>query len=38
VGQNDIDIYKDIQVQPFVDLSSLQTVFVLIPKQRIAKK
>lgn len=37
VGQNDTDIYKQIQVQPFVDLSSLQTVFVLIPKQRVAK-
>ena len=35
VGQNDTDIYKDIQVQPFVDLSSLQSVLVLIPKQRV---
>jgi rod shape-determining protein MreC len=32
VGQNDIDIYKDIQVQPYVDLSSLETVLVLVPK------
>ena len=32
VGQNDIDIYKEIQVQPYVDLSSLETVLVLIPK------
>ncbi len=34
VGQNDTDIFKVIQVQPFVDLSSLQSVLVLIPKQR----
>jgi rod shape-determining protein MreC len=32
VGQNDIDIYKEIQVQPYVDLTSLETVLVLIPK------
>jgi rod shape-determining protein MreC len=32
VGQNDIDIYKEIQVQPYVDLSSLETVLVLVPK------
>jgi rod shape-determining protein MreC len=32
VGQNDIDIYKEIQVQPFVDLSSLESVLVLVPK------
>ncbi|HWB23259.1 MAG TPA: rod shape-determining protein MreC [Gaiellaceae bacterium] len=32
VGQNDIDIYKEIQVQPYVDLASLETVLVLIPK------
>ena len=32
VGQNDIDIFKEIQVQPFVDLSSLESVLVLIPK------
>jgi len=34
VGQNDTAIFKDIQVQPFVDLSSLQSVLVLVPKQR----
>ena len=34
VGQNDTDIFKHIQVQPFVDLSSLQSVLVLIPKPR----
>jgi rod shape-determining protein MreC len=38
VGQNDVDIYKDIQVQPYVDLSSLETVLVLIPKPTTAAK
>ena len=33
VGQMDTAIFKDIQVQPFVDLSSLETVLVLIPNQ-----
>lgn len=32
VGQNDTDVFKAIQVQPFVDLSSLESVLVLIPK------
>jgi rod shape-determining protein MreC len=32
VGQNETDIYKQIQVQPFVDLSSLRSVLVLVPK------
>ena len=32
VGQNDTDIFKEIQVQPFVDFSSLESVLVLIPK------
>ncbi len=32
VSQSDTDIYKDIQVQPFVDFSSLESVLVLIPK------
>jgi rod shape-determining protein MreC len=31
-GQNDTDIYKDIQVTPFADLGSLHSVLVLIPK------
>jgi rod shape-determining protein MreC len=34
VGQSDTDIYKDIQVQPLVDLSSLESVLVLIPKPK----
>lgn len=32
VGQNDTDLYKQIQVQPFVDFSSLRSVLVLVPK------
>jgi len=32
VGQNETDIFKQIQVQPYVDLSSLQAVIVLVPK------
>jgi len=31
-GQTDTDLFKRIQVQPFVDLSSLQSVLVLVPK------
>jgi rod shape-determining protein MreC len=31
--QSDTDIFKRIQVEPFVDLSSLQSVLVLIPKK-----
>jgi rod shape-determining protein MreC len=33
VGQKDTDLYKQIQVQPFVDFSSLRSVLVLIPKK-----
>jgi rod shape-determining protein MreC len=32
VGQNETDIFKQIQVQPFADLSSLRSVLVLVPK------
>jgi rod shape-determining protein MreC len=32
VGPIDTDLFKQIQVLPFVDLSSLQSVIVLIPK------
>jgi rod shape-determining protein MreC len=32
VGQTDTDLFWDIQLQPFVDLSSLESVLVLIPK------
>jgi rod shape-determining protein MreC len=34
VGQKDTDLFKQIQVQPFVDFSSLRSVLVLVPKQR----
>jgi rod shape-determining protein MreC len=36
VGQNSTDIFKQIEVQPFVDLSSLQSVLVLVPKPKPA--
>lgn len=32
VNQTDTDLYKQIQVQPFVDFSSLRSVLVLVPK------
>ena len=34
VNQRDTDVYKQIQVQPFVNLSSIQSVIVLVPKER----
>ncbi len=34
VSQRDIDLYKQIQVTPFVDFDSLQEVFVLVDKKR----
>jgi rod shape-determining protein MreC len=37
VGQSDIGNYKDIQVSPFVDFSSLESVIVLVPKVRSAQ-
>ncbi len=37
--QSETDIFKRIQVEPFVDLSSLQSVLVLVPKpEQQAKK
>jgi rod shape-determining protein MreC len=38
VGQNETDIYKQIQVQPFVNLGSLQAVLVLVPKSTSTAK
>jgi len=35
VGQSDVSLYKDIQVKPFVDFSSLDSVIVLVPKNRM---
>lgn len=37
VGQSDVGLYKDIQVSPFVDFSSLESVIVLVPKVRSAQ-
>jgi rod shape-determining protein MreC len=34
VGQNSVDLFKQIQIQPFVDTSSLSSVIVLVPKGR----
>ena len=34
VNQNDVDIYKQIQVDPFADFSSLDSVAVLVPRSR----
>jgi rod shape-determining protein MreC len=34
VNQTDTDLFKQIQVQPFVDFSSLRMVQVLVPKKR----
>jgi rod shape-determining protein MreC len=31
-SENDVDVFKNIQVQPAVDLTSIQSVFVLVPK------
>lgn len=33
VSNNDVNIFKTIQVQPYADFSSLQSVIVLVPKQ-----
>jgi rod shape-determining protein MreC len=33
VGQVDTDLYKNIQIQPFADFSSLEFVLVLVPTQ-----
>jgi rod shape-determining protein MreC len=34
VGQNDVDLYKHVQVKPFADFKTLSSVLVLIPKHR----
>src|SRR5205085_1598755 len=33
VGQSDVDLFKRIQVQPFVDFGSLEAVLVLVSKK-----
>ena len=35
VGQADTDLYKQVQVEPFADVGSLDAVLVLVPKDRI---
>jgi rod shape-determining protein MreC len=37
VSQSDTDVFKDIQVQPFVDFSSLESVLVLIPRVSVTR-
>jgi rod shape-determining protein MreC len=34
VGQNEVDIYKHVQLEPFTDFKSLSSVLVLVPKNR----
>jgi rod shape-determining protein MreC len=34
VGQNDVDLYKHVQVKPFADFKTLSSVLVLTPKKR----
>ena len=34
VDQNDVDIFKLIQVEPFADFSSLDSVAILVPRSR----
>jgi rod shape-determining protein MreC len=34
VGQNEVDLYKHVQVQPFVNFATLSSLVVLIPKHR----
>jgi rod shape-determining protein MreC len=34
VGQNDVDLYKHVKLQPFADFKTLSSVLVLIPKNR----
>ena len=37
VGQYDTDIFKQIQVQPYADVSSLQSVLVLVPAAKATR-
>jgi rod shape-determining protein MreC len=34
VGQTDTDLYQQIQVEPYVDFGSLDSVIVLVPRER----
>ena len=37
VGRTDTDLYTQVQVEPFADMSSLQAVLVLVPSERSAR-
>ena len=37
VGQVDTDIYKHVELQPYVDFSSLEQVIVIVPKGERAR-
>ena len=37
VGQSDVGLYKDIQLKPYVDFTSLESAIVLVPKVRSAQ-
>jgi cell shape-determining protein MreC len=37
VGQSDTSLYKQIQIEPFVDFSSLDAVTALITRKRMPK-
>jgi rod shape-determining protein MreC len=37
VGQNNIDLFKQIEIQPFVNFSSVNAVLVLVPKKPFPK-
>jgi rod shape-determining protein MreC len=34
VGRTDVDIYQSVQIAPFADVSSLNSAWVLVPKER----
>jgi rod shape-determining protein MreC len=34
VGQNEVDLYKHVQLQPFTNFNTLSSVLVVIPKKR----
>jgi rod shape-determining protein MreC len=34
VGQNEVDLYKHVQLEPFVDFKSLTSLLVLVPHER----
>ncbi len=37
VGQVDTDVYKQIQLQPYVDFSSLDSVLILVPNKQLPR-